>query len=112
MSDSLRTERLAEALLNEVRILQITSLKEPRVQGITFTRARLSKDLRLLRLYFTLEDRDREEGALAGLEKSAGFIKREMAKKMTLKFVPQIEFFYDESEILQERTTQLLKEIR
>ena len=109
MTSPLRHERLADALLHEVSALLVLEINDPRVRGVTLTRSKLSKDLRLLRLYYTLHDYEKKKEVQAGLIQASGFIKRELSHRMDLKFVPQLEFFCDETERLQERTLELLQ---
>jgi len=93
-------------------MLLLTDLEDPRLQGVTLTTVHLTKDLSLLRIYYVTTDRNKEKEALEGLKKASGFIRRELSKRMSLRMVPKLDFFFDETDILQEQTDKLFtKEI-
>ena len=50
--------------------------------------------------------------ALAGLKSASGFIRSKLAKQLKLRFVPAIEFTYDESEDEAQRIDALLKQVK
>ncbi|MDO8644560.1 MAG: 30S ribosome-binding factor RbfA [bacterium] len=111
MPTTLRLKRLSDTFLRETSMLLLTELQDPRLHGVTLTTANLTKDLSLLRFYYVTADPAKKKEALEGLKNAAGYIRRELAKKMALRLVPKLDFFFDETDLLQERTDQLFKEI-
>lgn len=88
-------------------------VKDPRVRGVTVTDVELSSDLRYARVYYSLigQDRQREE-VHAGLQSARGVIRREVGRNLQLRYVPDIEFFFDDSLGHAEHIEGLLRQIR
>ena len=73
----------------------------------------MTKDLRHARIYFNLLGRHEErKDVLAGLKSATGFIRTKVGKQLNLRFVPTIEFSYDETEDEAQRIEGLLKQIK
>lgn len=93
-----RAARVGDQILREVSMLLLTKIMDPRVQGVTTTGVQLSNDLKQARIFFSvIGDEDRVKRAQAGLNSAKGFIKREIGKRMKLRYVPEIIFLHDSS---------------
>ncbi len=111
--DSKRSERVADLLLEEVAELLAREVNDPRIVRVTLTGVKMSKDLRYARIYFSpLEKGGDKKEVLNGLRSATGFIRAKVAKRLSLRFAPQIEFFYDEVTANAERIEQLLREVK
>ena len=90
-----RPERVSGLLLHAIADIVLREVKDPRVSGVTVTAATLSPDLRLARIFVrTLRDEARAD-ALAGLQSAAGYIRRQVAARLQLRYTPTLEFLYD-----------------
>lgn len=88
-------------------------VQDPRIRGVTFTGVKLSSDLRSARVYYSvIGDRDRQEQVREGLLSARGVIKREVGRHLQLRYVPDMEFFFDESLGHAEHIENLLKEMQ
>ncbi|MBW1779845.1 MAG: 30S ribosome-binding factor RbfA [Deltaproteobacteria bacterium] len=93
-----RAVRVGDMILKEIAFLLLEKVKDPRVQGVTVTGIRLSKDLKQAKLFYSIVgDQRQRERAMAGLNSAKGFIKREIGTRMELRYVPEISFVYDPS---------------
>ena len=73
-------------------------MRDPRVQGVTLTGVRLSDDLKLARIFYSvMGDETRVEKAQSGLNSATGFVKREIGRRAGLRYIPEIKFVYDPS---------------
>lgn len=107
-----RQEKIAEEIRREVSGLILFELQDPRVFGVSVTGVKMTSDLRLARVYFTIPgEPERAQEAAEGLKSSAGFIKRVVAQRLNMKFAANFVFFYDESLELQDRIDTLFREI-
>jgi ribosome-binding factor A len=108
-----RSDRVGDLILEVVAELLRKDIRDPRVHAVALTGINVSKDLRHARLFFNLlggqEDRDK---ALAGLKSASGVIRSKLGKQLNLRFVPAIEFTYDESEDEAQRIDALLKQVK
>ena len=112
--DYQRSERVGELLTEVIAEVLREDIRDPRVTAVTITAARVTKDLRQARIYFTIlsgtaENRD---SVLAGLKSALGFIRSRIGKQLKLRFVPAIEFFYDVSIDEAERIDNLLRQVK
>lgn len=80
-------------------------LKDPRIGFVTITRVMMSKDLKNAKVLFSLMPIEGKEAAgeaeieenTEGLNSAATFVKRALAKKLSLKSIPNVRFLYDDS---------------
>ena len=112
--DYQRSERVGELLTEVIADVLRKDIRDPRVTAVTITSAKLTKDLRQARIYFTILGgaSENKDSVLAGLKSALGFIRARIGKQLKLRFVPAIEFFYDESVDEAERIEKLLRQVR
>ncbi len=74
--------------------------KDPRLQRINITECKISKDLSIATIYFTIigaEKDDKEiQEAIKAFEKARNFLRSEIGKRLRLRITPELRFFYDE----------------
>ena len=93
-----RSVRVGDQIQKEVSMILLERVKDPRVKSVTVTGIRLSDDLKLARIYYSvMGPKDQVEGAQAGLDSARGFIKRQIGLRMGLRYVPEIKFVHDSS---------------
>ncbi len=107
-----RSEKVAEAIHEEISGLLIKGVKDPRIGMVTVTGVKVTDDLHLATVYFSVigTDADRK-GAEAGLNSAKGFLRREIGKVLRMRYVPDLLFRYDESVEYGSRIESLLKQI-
>jgi len=107
---SRRVDRVADAIRAAVAEILLRELKDPRVGMVTITTVRLSNDLRHARVFFSVFGSQAERDAsLAGLERAAGFIRRQLARRVEMRVSPELSFEFDPALEETERLAQLLK---
>lgn len=93
-----RAERVGGLIQRVLSELLTKDVKDPRLEMVTITAVKMTRDLRLARIYFSLAGGEAEkEAAQAGFEKAFGYIKRSLAQKLDLRYMPDLKFFFDES---------------
>jgi ribosome-binding factor A len=110
--DYQRADRVGDLLLELVSELLRKDIRDPRVRSVTLTAAKVSKDLRHARLYFNVLGNENRVEVLAGLKSASGFIRSRVAKQLKLRFVPTIDFSYDDSQDEAQRIEQLLNDVK
>jgi len=104
-----RSRRIAEQVQRELSDIVRLELKDPRVGMITITDVEVTDDQSHAKVFFTvLGDEARIAGATAGLKHAAGFLRSELARRMKLRSVPQLQFKHDESVERGMRLSQLI----
>ena len=105
----LRAGELVRHALSE--ILSRGEVHDPVIQGhmITVPEVRMSSDLRLATIYIMpLGGRD-EEAVLAALERNRRYLRGEIARRVNLKFAPDVRFRLDDRFDEAERIEKLLR---
>ncbi len=111
--DYSRSDRVADLLLELISELLSKEIRDPRIGSVTLTSAEVTKDLRQARIYFTRLTGPEDKGeVLAGLRSASGFIRAKVGKELRLRFVPTLEFIYDETEDQARRIDELLRQAK
>lgn len=106
-----RTVRVGELILHELSSILHSRWRSESV-GITLTHVDVAPDLRKARVYYTAIG-GREAQAMAGrlLVKIRKDLKAQMIKNITLKYTPDLEFFYDYAVDRSTRVMEIFDEI-
>ena len=96
-----RTNRIGEVIMRELAQMIQQELADPRVRMVTVSHVDVSADLKYAKAYVTrLNDFESEQDVkecLAGLANAAGFLRRGIAKRVEIRIVPELRFYYDQS---------------
>ncbi len=108
-----RSDRVSGEIHHLVAELLTNNLTDPRLRGVSITKVNLTSDLRLARVNYFMSDTSGDAKALArkGLASASSFIRRNIAEKLSLRYVPDLQFFYDDGIDARERIEELLDEI-
>jgi ribosome-binding factor A len=108
-----RSDKVGEAVHVLVTELLVKGLKDPRIGFVTITGVKVTDDMHLATVFFTvMGDDDAKKGTEAGLNSARTFIRKEMGKKFRMRFVPEVIFKYDHSLEKGNRIDELLREIK
>ncbi len=107
-----RADKVADLMKAEISDILLRQINDPQVQGITVTGIRVTDDLRQARVFFVrMGENACGEETRKGLNRAAGFVRRELGKRLRLRYVPEISFTFDESFEYGDRINRLLAEI-
>jgi len=108
-----RVEKAAEVLKKEVSNIIHDELNDPRLGFVTITRVELSRDLRYANIFFSVLGKEEEyQKTKAALDSAIGFIRRLIAERVKLQFVPEIAFKDDRSTEYSIKIEEILREIK
>ncbi len=107
-----RPDKVGEVVKEEISRMLLREIKDPRIGFVTITKVRVSKDLRLVKVYFSvLGDQSVKEDCLRGLKSATGFVRRELGRRLRLRYVPDIVFSFDPSLEHMSRLAELIHQI-
>lgn len=93
-----RTARVASLIREELADLILREVKDPGVAGVSLTDVDVTGDLREARVYFFVTgDEKVRRAAERGLARAAGFLRRELGRRIRLRTTPELKFFHDAS---------------
>jgi len=104
-----RQKRVSEAIHHELSDLLLRHSRDPRLQSVTITDVRISSDLRYARIYVsTRGDNEEQQLVLHAVQNATGYLRSELASRLSLRFVPELTFCLDESLDRYDRIESLL----
>ena len=107
-----RSDKVAEAIHKLVSELLVRGLKDPRVGFVTVTDVKVTDDMRQATVYFSVVGNEAQrKDTEAGLNSARGFIRKELARGLNMRFTPEIRFKYDTSVEYGSHIDTILKEI-
>ena len=110
--NSNRMDKINEELRKELSIIIDTDLKNPHITGmISVTKVKTSPDLRYARVYISLLNCKNVKETFDGLKSASGFMRTELAKRVNLRYTPELRFEIDDSMEYGARIENILKEI-
>jgi len=109
---SRRTERVNELLREEISDLLRTDLRDPRIGGlVTVTHVDVSPDLRRASAYVSvLGTAEERESTMRALRHARPFLRRELSRRVSLRYTPELEFRSDVSMERAQEMTDLMRE--
>ncbi len=108
---SSRPRRIAEAIRNELSILLLREVADPRLSGVSFSQVVVTPDLKQAKIYFVMSAGDRPEPAIKALKKARGFFRSRLAKVLNLRYTPDLVFYFDKVNEEVQRIDELFREI-
>lgn len=107
-----RFERINEELKKEISHIISYELNNPNVTGlISVTKAKITPDLKYAKVYVSILNSKNIKETLAGLKKSSGYIRTEIAKRINLRITPELIFELDDSIEYGAKIDSILREI-
>ena len=108
----LRQEKLADEVRDILaECFSGERLRDPRVQSVTITHVKLTKDLQIATVYYRMYEGANQQELEQGLESCKGFLRKTLADVLKVRRVPDLRFVYDESVEYGSRIEYLLTKI-
>jgi ribosome-binding factor A len=104
-----RVSGLIQEVMSEILRKEIA---DPRLAMATITGVKMSTDLRVANIYFTISGGEKKVSAAAdAFDRARGFIKKRLARQLELRYMPELRFFHDGSFDYGSRIENLLKSV-
>ncbi len=93
-----RVDRVAELVRAQLGSAILSHLRDPRVGFVTVTRVELSADLHYAKVFCSvIGDPTKRRETHEALNHARGFLQRELARELNLRYTPHLDFYLDES---------------
>lgn len=107
-----RADRVGELIQRILAENLNKSIRDPRLAMATITGVKMSKDLKIAKIYFAISGgKEKVDRAMLGFKSAVGYIKRLIAGEIELRYMPELKFFYDDSFDYGARIDSLLKSL-
>lgn len=108
-----RPKRVADMIKNEIGLLLLSKVKDPRLTQVVIVAVEVTRDLRKAIVYYSvLGDEQHIKKVAEGLTRAKGFIRSHLARELGMRATPDLLFKLDRSMIHQQEMEMLLKEIK
>ncbi|HXG87967.1 MAG TPA: 30S ribosome-binding factor RbfA [Vicinamibacterales bacterium] len=108
-----RVERVSEQIREEVSQILATEVADPGVGLVTVTRVKVTADLSLARVYWTiLGDPTQRKQTEKALTRAAAYVRHLLSQRMSLRRSPEVTFTFDQAAADQTRVEEILFELK
>ena len=113
MGQGSRPDRVAEEIRHELATMLSRHVHDPGIGFVTLTRVKVSPDLQLARVFYTmLGDAAKRKDTERALVRATPFLRRQIGAKIRLRRVPELRFEFDQSVENQDRIERILLELK
>ena len=109
---SSRPARVGDQIRVEISELLAREVSDPGIGFITVTRVNVTPDLQQARVFYTsLGDEKARRESQRALSRATPFLRRQLGRRLRLRRIPELQFFFDESVERQDRIERILQDI-
>ena len=106
-----RLEKVSHLIKEELSLIFLHKLQDPNFGLMTITNVKVSPDLKLARIHVSIYDKEKRQLVLKKLNDLKGLIRSKLAGRLSLRYVPELTFFIDDTPDYVEKIEGLLKKI-
>jgi ribosome-binding factor A len=113
MAQGSRPDRVGEEIREELATLLAREVHDPGIGFVTLTRVKVSPDLQMARVFYTVMGDEKAQRATAqALERATPFLRRHIGARIRLRRVPEIRFEFDKGIENQDRVERILMDLK
>lgn len=113
MPSKLRLQRIADRIRQELSVMLVNQVSDPRLNGVSITDVKVDRELSFADIYVSaVEGQSRSTEILQGLEHASGFLRSELAHRVELRSFPRLRFHWDLTPERADRIEQLLASLQ
>ena len=106
-----RIDRISQEAHKAIDAIIRDDLRDPRIGGTwSIVRCEVTRDLRYCKVRVSILEPERRKDMMAALQRAAGFVRRELGRRVDLRYVPEVLFELDTNIEYAARINQILKE--
>jgi len=111
-SSTRRSEQFEKYLKKKINEIIYRRINDPRISFVTITKVSASSDLKYAKIYISIYgDENHNLNCLKALKNATKFIRGEIARESTIRYVPEITFLVDKEIEYQYRLFKILEEM-
>ena len=107
-----RIDRISEEVRRELDKIIREDVRDPRVKGTySVTRADVTRDLRYCKVWVSVLEEEYREPLMKALDNAKGYIRRELGRRVQLRYVPELIFEADTNMEYAAKIDTMLKQL-
>lgn len=110
--NTIKLERINNNILRELSYILANDVANKNIKYVTVTAVKTSNDLSYAKVYITILNEEYKSDTLKALKSAKGYIKKELAHRIELRQIPDLDFVYDDSIENGNSIENILKEIK
>jgi len=108
-----RQIQVADEIQQIISVLLQREMRDPRIGFVTVTQVEVTQDLKYARVFVSvLGSSEEQRDTMAALASGRGFMRRELASRMEIRAVPELQFKLDKGMEYSDRINRLLNELK
>jgi ribosome-binding factor A len=113
MAQGARPDRVGEEIRHELASLLLREVHDPGIGFVTLTSVKMSPDLQLARVFYTIiGDAKAQKATAQALERATPFLRRQIGARVRLRRVPELRFEFDKGVENQDRIEKILMDLQ
>jgi ribosome-binding factor A len=106
-----RIEKIEHLIKEEISLIFLYKMQDPALSLLTITNVKVSPDLKLVKIYLSVFDKEKRDIVLERVKASTGYIRTELAQRIRIRYIPELKFFIDDTIDYVEKIENLIKKI-
>jgi ribosome-binding factor A len=96
MVSKLRAQRIADRIFEELSMLLLMEVSDPRLETVSITNVAVDRELAFATIYVSsIEGSDAAQEIIEGLNHASGYLRHELAQRIQLRSFPKLRFHWD-----------------
>lgn len=108
---SIKIDRIASNLVKEISYILANEIKNQDIKFVTITDCHVTNDLSYAKVYYTVLDNNKKEETKKALKNAAGFIRKQLMDRVDIRYIPELEFVFDQSIEYSKKIENIIEEI-
>jgi ribosome-binding factor A len=106
-----RVDKVEHLIKEEISLIFLYKMQDPSLSLLTVTNVKVSPDLKSAKIYLSVFEKEKRAIVLEKVKSSTGYIRSELAHRVRIKFVPELNFYIDDTIDYVEKIEGLIKKI-
>jgi ribosome-binding factor A len=108
---SIRIEKIQKLIKEEISLIFLHKIQDPQLGLTTITKVKVTPDLRTARVYVSVLEKEKREEYLEKINDLKTMIRTELAHRVRLRHVPELNFFLDDTLDYVEKMEDIFRKI-
>jgi len=108
---SIRRDKVSNLIKEEISLIFLQKIQDPKLGFVTVTRVKVTPDLKQAKIYFSVFEKELKDECINKINDIKGFIRSELAKRLNIRYVPELFFYIDETLDYVEKMEEIFEKI-